>query len=123
MGDAATSILPRAIAGGILRSENATGGAIRIRAFGIPDENSLESLEAVARAAKENVSDVYEAQVILGPSGVELLRKSTTLDSAPIENRAPAENRAPDQNPSRGSAASSTAPPAAAAPLQPGAQP
>jgi hypothetical protein len=123
MGDAATSILPKAIAGGILRSENATGGAIRIRAFGIPDENSLDSLEAVARAAKENVSDVYEAQVILGPSGVELLRKSTTLDSAPIENQTPAANRTPDQNAPRGPAASSTAPPAAAAPLQPGAQP
>jgi hypothetical protein len=86
MGDTATSILPKAIAGGVLRSENATGGAIRIRSFGVPDENALGSLEAIARAAKENVSNVYEAQVILSPAGVELLRKSTTLDSAPIES-------------------------------------
>lgn len=90
MGDAASSILPKAIAGGVLRSENASGGAIRIRALGLPGENSIEDLAAVARAGKENVSDVYEAQVILGPAGVELLRKSTTLETAPIENGPPA---------------------------------
>jgi hypothetical protein len=97
LGDAASSILPKAIAGGVLREQNASGGAIRIRAFGVPDENAVDSLEATARVARENVTDVYDAEVILGPSGVELLKKSTTLDSAPIENRPASGSAAPAQ--------------------------
>ncbi len=86
MGDAVTSILPKTIAGEVLRRENAEGGVIRIRSLGLPDFDDMGSLAAMARAARENVTNVYEAQVIISPDSVELLRKSTTLEVAPVES-------------------------------------
>lgn len=85
MGDAVISILPKTIAGSVLRHENADGGVIRIRSLGLPSFDDIGSLAAMARAARENVSDVYEAQVIVSPDSVELLRKATTLEIAPVE--------------------------------------
>jgi hypothetical protein len=86
LGEAASSILPKAIAGSIIARDEASGGLVRIRAHGLPDIDDLANLEAVARAARENVSNTYEAQVIVGPAGVELLKKSTTLEVAPVES-------------------------------------
>jgi hypothetical protein len=45
----------------------------------------MANLSTLAEAARENVNNVYEAQVIVSPTGVELLRKSTTLEVAPVE--------------------------------------
>ena len=84
LGDAAMGILPKAIAGSVLRRQEATGGVIRVKALGLPDIADMATFEAVARAAREKVSDVYEAQVIVSPGSVELLRKSTTLEVAPV---------------------------------------
>ncbi len=88
MGDGLTSILPKAIAGSLLRRENATGGVIHIRALGLADLAQMASLADVARAAEQNVSNVYEAEVIVSRGSVELLRKSTTLEVAPVEDNA-----------------------------------
>ncbi len=92
LGDWAPGILPKAIAGSVLRRQQATGGAIRVQALGLPEMEDLASFEAVARAAREKVSNVYDAQVIISPTSVELLRKSTTLEVAPAQS-APADSR------------------------------
>jgi hypothetical protein len=85
LGEANASILPKAIATSVLAREDAGGGVLRIVGHGMPDFEDLASLEAVARAARENVSNLYEAQVIVSPGGIELLKKSTTLEVAPVE--------------------------------------
>jgi hypothetical protein len=99
IGDAATSVLPKAIAGSILRQQGADAGAIRVRSLGLPNLEETTSLADIARAARENTADIYEAQVIVGPSGVELLRKSTTLEVAPIESGPPATGDRPAATP------------------------
>lgn len=77
-------ILPKSIAASVLRQQDAQGGVIRIQSLGLPTESDMTGLAGIARAARENVGDVYEAQVLVGPLGVELLRKATTLEIAPI---------------------------------------
>lgn len=86
LGDAASSILPKTIASSVIAHNAGAGGVVRIEAHGLPDIDDLANLESVARAARQNVSNVYEAQVIVSPAGVELLRKSTTLEVAPVES-------------------------------------
>jgi hypothetical protein len=83
--DAYASLLPKTIAASVLAHEEAGGGVLRIRGQGVPELEDVANLEAVLRAARENTSNVYEAQVIVGPVGVELLRRSTTLEVAPVE--------------------------------------
>jgi len=85
LGDAVPSILPKTIAAYALQQLGVQGGEIRIQALGPPDFEQLNNITTIERASRENVNNVYEAQVILGPSGVELLRKATTLEIAPIE--------------------------------------
>jgi hypothetical protein len=74
-------VLPRAIAGSILRRHGATQGIVRCRSHGtlaIDEEPS-----AARRAAAE--SEIYRAQAFVSPSGVELLKISEKLESAPVE--------------------------------------
>lgn len=85
LGDAVPSILPKTIAAYALRQLGAQGGEISIQALGAPNFDQLNNLTTIERASREDVNNVYEAQVIVGPSGVELLRKATTLEIAPIE--------------------------------------
>lgn len=91
-GDIYAGILPKAIAGSILRQNSATEGTIRIRAHGLPDIDSIPSYDNVLQAANTNVTDIFEAQVIASPTGVELLRKSSTLEVAPSEASRPRTN-------------------------------
>ncbi|MEX0677280.1 MAG: hypothetical protein WD063_09405 [Pirellulales bacterium] len=86
--EAIASILPKAMAASVLKRHEAGGGGVRIRAHGLPEVDDMANLATLAQAARENVRNVYEAQVIVSPSGVELLRKSSTLEAAPVE-RAP----------------------------------
>jgi hypothetical protein len=79
-------ILPKTLAGSTLRREGAPGGTIRIRSHSLPELENMASLDQVARFLRDNIEDVYAADVIVSPSSVELLRKSTTLEVAPIEN-------------------------------------
>ena len=79
------SILPRAIAGSILQAKGASEGTVRCRAHYLPEIEALAGSEAARRTALENYRDVYQAQVFVTSSGVELLKKSTTLEVAPVE--------------------------------------
>jgi hypothetical protein len=83
--DAVASILPKTVAGSILRGAGATSGVIRIEALGLPTEEDVASLAALAKAANEKIANIYEAQVIATPTTVELLKKSTTLEVAPVQ--------------------------------------
>jgi hypothetical protein len=83
--DASASILPKTIAASVLKRRDATGGVIRIRAHGLTDAADMASLTTLAQAGREKLNTAYEAQLIVGPAGVELLRKSTTLEVAPVE--------------------------------------
>jgi hypothetical protein len=85
LGDAVPSVLPKTIAAYALKQLGAQGGEISVQSLGAPDPDALNNLTTIERASRESVNDIYEAQVILGPSGVELLRKATTLEVAPIE--------------------------------------
>lgn len=79
-------ILPRTLAGSTLRRHGAGGGTIRIRSHSLPELENMASLDEIARFLRDNVEDVYAADVIVSADSVELLRKSTTLEVAPIEN-------------------------------------
>jgi len=79
------SILPKAIAGSILQARGASEGTVRCRAHYLPEMEALAGNEAAIRTALENYRDVYQAQVFVTSTGVELLKKSTTLEVAPVE--------------------------------------
>jgi hypothetical protein len=83
--DAYSSLLPKAIAASVLKQHQARSGQLRIRGHEMPDFEDLANFAAVAEAARADATNFYEAQVLVGPAGVELLRKSTTLEVAPVE--------------------------------------
>jgi hypothetical protein len=78
-------VLPKAVAGAIIKEAGATQGTLHCRAHFLPQLETMGTPEA-ARAPTQN--DVYEAQVFVSPGGVELLKKSTTLEVAPVEGKA-----------------------------------
>ncbi len=84
-GDAAAAVLPKTISAYALKHQGVTGGTIVVRALGLPEFDEAANLITIARASHEKTNTVYEAQAIVGPSGVELLRKATTLEIAPVE--------------------------------------
>lgn len=89
-----TSVLPRAIAGSILKQRGATQGTVRCRAHFLPEIEAMGEVDAGRRAALENYRDIYEAQVFVNATGIELLKKSTTLEVAPVEG-SPARSKTP----------------------------
>lgn len=78
-------ILPRAIAASVLRSYGATQGTFRCRAHYLPQLEQMPEVAAGKREALENYRVTYEAQVIAQGGVVELLKKSRTLEVAPVE--------------------------------------
>lgn len=80
-------ILPRAIAGSVLKSHGATEGTFRCRAHYLALIDQMTEVDAGRRGPLENFRVTYEAQVISSGGTVELLKKSTTLEVAPIETR------------------------------------
>lgn len=80
-----SAILPRAIAGSILKRHDAAQGTLRLRAHYIPQIEIMDDVAAGRRSPP--VSGTYEAQVFISGPTVELLKKSTTLEVAPVENR------------------------------------
>jgi hypothetical protein len=82
-----SGILPKAIAGAILKQRGATQGVIRVRAHYLPELSALGQSEQARRRALENYADIYEAQVLVSDGSVELLKKSNKLESAPVESR------------------------------------
>lgn len=81
-----SGILPRAIAGAILKSQGATQGQVRCRAHYLPELEAMAEVDAGRREALDNYSNTYEAQVFISGNSVELLKKSRTLDVAPVES-------------------------------------
>jgi len=98
LDEAAASILPKVIAGSIIKREQAVGGTLRIKALGLSNVEDMTNLAAVRRAAEQNQTTIYEAQVIVGPAGVELLKKSTTLEVAPIQGAPRRPSNPPREN-------------------------
>ena len=98
----AGSILPKTIGGSILKRHNVTQGVIRLRGHLLPEIEEMGSIESGNRQPLENYSDVYEAQVIVSRGRVDLLRRSTTLEVAPVEQAPsgpPTERSAPPSRP------------------------
>jgi hypothetical protein len=83
--DDLSGVLPGAIAGSVLKRHDATQGVVRIRAHAPPELEQM-SQGASARPPSGSTRDVYEAQVFLSESGVEVLKKSATLEVSPVEN-------------------------------------
>jgi hypothetical protein len=80
-----SALLPKSIAGSVLRSHGASQGVFRCRAHYLPEIESMGEVEAGRTRALENYGTIYEAQVLVGPRTVDVLRKSETLDVAPVE--------------------------------------
>jgi hypothetical protein len=95
------SILPKAIAGSILKRRGATQGTVKLLAHYLPQ---LEDMGEIAAGRREPpVTVIYEAQVFTSGGNVELLKKSTTLEVAPVETR-PAKPSGPKPAPTSPSA-------------------
>jgi hypothetical protein len=77
--------LPRAIGGAILRRNRVEKGIVRLRAHYMPELEQMAQVEAGERGPLENFRNIYEADVFLSGDTVELLKKSTTLENAPVE--------------------------------------
>jgi len=84
------SVLPKALAGALLKQHGATQGTIRIRANYIPQIEDMAEVAAGRRSPPTN--DVYEAKVFFTGNSVELLKKASKLEVAPAEpgGRSPA---------------------------------
>jgi hypothetical protein len=80
-----SSILPKVITGAILKRKGAEQGMVRLRAHYIPQLEIMAEIDAGRRSLQ--VSDTYEAQVFISGGTVNLLKKSTTLEAAPVETR------------------------------------
>ena len=78
-----TSILPKAIAGSILKQHGAAQGTIRLRAHYLPADRGHGRSRCRTPHAAGRI-DIYEAQVFVTGNSVELLKKSTTLEVAPV---------------------------------------
>ncbi|HEX3728064.1 MAG TPA: hypothetical protein VHV08_17555 [Pirellulales bacterium] len=84
-----SSALFRAIAGSILQAHGASQGVVRCRTREIPQLAALATLDSVPQELAIKERDVYEARVFVTPDGVELLKQSTKLETAPIERAKP----------------------------------
>lgn len=80
-------ILPKAIAASILKQRGGTQATVRCRADFLPIQEAMRQMSAGRRGALEAYPEVYEAQVFVTPGGVELLKRSTTLEAAPVEGK------------------------------------
>jgi hypothetical protein len=92
------SVLPKAIASSILKKQGATEGTFLCRAHYLPELIQMVDVDAGRRGPLENYGTIYEAQVLVSLSGVELLKKSTTLEVAPVEGASPGASGARSQN-------------------------
>jgi hypothetical protein len=88
-----TAILPKAIAGSIIREHDAAQGTFRCRSVFLPDIEAMGEIRAGRRKLQENT--VYEAQVFVSPGGVELLKKSQKLEVAPVEKSPRSPSKSP----------------------------
>jgi hypothetical protein len=81
------AVLPKAIAASLLVRQGATSGTVRVRAHYLMPIEDFESAE-IARRDPFNpmrYATSYEAQVLLRPDGVDLLKTSAAGEVAPVE--------------------------------------
>lgn len=83
----AQSVLPRAIAGGVLESLGASQGTIRVRAHYLV---SLENMSSASPAQRDPYAPgyyntVYEAAVLVSDGNVDLLKRSAAAETAPVD--------------------------------------
>ena len=81
------SILPRAIAAGVLNSLGAQQGTVRCRAHFL---TSLENMKSATPAQRDPYSptyytNVYEADVLVSDGSVDLLKRSAAAETAPVQ--------------------------------------
>lgn len=76
-------ILPRALAASVLARHGVSQGTFRVRAHYLPQIEQMAEVETGKRPAI-NETVTYEAQVIVSGGTVELLKKSRTLEVAPV---------------------------------------
>ncbi len=86
-GDDAEAILPRAVAGSILRQAGSKRGTIWITAHDLPSMDDLTVGKSDRRDPNSSVyrSGVYEATVLVGKDSVNVMKKSATGEVAPVE--------------------------------------
>ena len=78
------SELPKSITASILAERGATKGTVRCQAHFLP---SLENMQGGPKAGERLTSTIYEADVILIRGAVELLKKSSAAEVAPVEKK------------------------------------
>jgi hypothetical protein len=88
-----SGILPRTIAGSVLKRAGATQGTVRLQANYIPAMELMDETDPAKRVPAPGTT--YEAQVFISGGNVELLKKSTTLEVAPVETRGAPRNTTP----------------------------
>ena len=64
-----------------------SAGTVLCRAHFLPDLEMMSQVDAGRRGSLENYGNVYEAQVFVSDGKVELLKKSATLEVAPVEGQ------------------------------------
>lgn len=84
----AAGILVKAIGGSILKRHGAAQGTFRLRAHYLPEIEDIAGVVPGRGVPPANYRDVYEAQVLVDGDRVDVLKKSTTLEVAPVESGA-----------------------------------
>jgi hypothetical protein len=77
------SVLPKALAGAILKQHGAAQGNIRVRAHYIPQIEDM--VEVAAGRRTPPINDIYEAKVFVTGNSIELLKKANKLEVAPVQ--------------------------------------
>lgn len=80
------AILPRAMAAAELRRSNARSGSIKVTAHYLPELEDLGGTDASRRNPDDPsyFRDVYDADALLGPGGIDLLKKAAKGEVAPL---------------------------------------
>jgi hypothetical protein len=79
-------VIPKAIAGSILKQRGLTQGLVRIRYRFLPDMETFDPANPARSVGP--VRELFEAQVFLSGDRIEMLKKSATLEVAPVEGKA-----------------------------------
>jgi hypothetical protein len=69
----------------VLARDSASQGVVKLTAHYLPELEAMGNVESGRRGPLENYRTIYEAQVFASGNSVELLKKSSTLETAPVE--------------------------------------
>jgi hypothetical protein len=87
--DELEAILPRAISAAELRRQNAKTGSIKVTAHFLQEPEDIGGSDVKRRNPDDAgfFRDVFEADVLLGPGGVDLLKKAAKGEVAPLTHK------------------------------------